>query len=406
MYSFVARHPIFNRELEVYAYELLFRTALENVFPRGVDGDQATSNIIMDNFILNNIHSVTNGRRAFINFTEKLLVQDVASYLPPDEVVIEVLENVQVTPELVDSLWRLKDAGYLIALDDFMLDEARLPLVEMADIVKVDFVLANRKQRQEIIDSLHRPDLVFLAEKVETQEDLEVAMAQGFSYFQGYFFCRPQVFQRRRIPESKLSKLQLMRAIHQPDPDFKEITELIKRDVSLTYKLLRYINSAAMGMRHEIESIQQAVVYLGIVPLRKWVSFVALVELSDGKPTELITNALFRARFCEMLGEMAAMGSHTDDLFLVGMFSRVDAMMDRPMGEILDEISLARQIRDTLMGQSGPLRDVFDLVEAYEAADWPRVDKLCIKLKIKRDEVPKVYADAFDWVQQALAVSR
>jgi EAL and modified HD-GYP domain-containing signal transduction protein len=416
MHCFVARQPIFNQNLEIYGYELLFRNSLDNFFPKDVDADQATSNIIMDHFILNNIENITEGKKAFINFTANLLLNETALHLPNDNLVIEILENVFGSTEMVVACNKLKKAGYQLALDDFVLTPDKLPLTRLANIIKVDLIATAPEDRETILRRFKPLGIEFLAEKVETQADYELAKAQGFSYFQGYFFCKPQVIQGQRLPESKANKLQLIKAVNQPEPDFRQITEIIKRDVSLTFKLLRYINSAAFGFAKEIDSIQQAVVYLGLAPLKKWVTLVALAELGDNKPTELIRKTIVRARFCELIGQILH-EKDPDNHFLVGMFSHVDALMDKPLNQILEEIPLAQEIKNTLLSQDDSavsedasakqreqlLRDVFSLVRAYEDAQWQTVDSLCIKLDINADGIPDVYETAVNWAHEFLA---
>lgn len=413
MYSFVARQPIFDHNLEIYGYELLFRNGLENFFPQGFDADQATSNIIMDNFFLNNINSITDGKKAFINFTTNLLIHDFGLHLDKENLVIEILEDVFVNPETLSACKKLKDAGYHLALDDFVLKKDRLPLVKLANIIKIDLLATPPADRISIIKAFSRSNIAFLAEKVENSEAYEEAKSQGFTFFQGYFFCKPQIIQGRRLPENKANKLELIKAANNEHPDFKEITEVIKRDVSLTFKLLRFINSAAFGFSKEIDSIQQAVVYIGLNPLKKWVTLVALAELGEEKPSELIRNAILRARFCESLGESID-NRHADLYFLAGMFSRVDALMDKPLAEVLQEIPLAQEIKNALLfpdanqapDPNNTLRSAFNLVKAYEAADWATVDAECSRLEINAEAIPEVYAEALSWTQQFLMLQK
>ncbi len=407
MDCFIARQPIFDIDNDVVAYELLFRTGIQNAFP-GVDGDIATANVMMDNFILNNILSLTQGKKAFINFPEKLLLEGYASYLPKEHVVIEILEDIPAHQEAIEACRKLQEDGYIVALDDFVLDpnNANAPLIDHCDIIKVDYMLTTPGERLKIMEQLAGKEVMLLAEKIETQEEYEEAIKEGFSFFQGYFFAKPEIIQGRRIPENKLSKLELIKAINSPDPQFDEIADVVKRDVSLTYKLLRCINSAAFGLTQEIESIQQAVVYLGFAHLRKWITFIVLAELSDDKSPELLRNALVRARFSEMLVPLTGIGKSEDDLFLMGLFSLADAMLDKSMQEVLEEIPLPSDVKETLLGREHEYGYIMDFVKAYEAGHWDVTDEICQDLDIDSDQLFKAYNDTIKWVNEVVITTQ
>ncbi len=407
MDCFIARQPIFDVNDEVIAYELLFRAGLQNAFP-DVDGDIATANVMMDNFILNNVLSLTQGKKAFINFPEKLLLEGYASYLPKENVVIEILEDIPAHSEAIEACRKLRKEGYIVALDDFVLepDNANAPLIDHCDIIKVDYMLTTPEERLQIIKELKGKDIELLAEKIETKEEYEEAIREGFIYFQGYFFAKPEIIQGRRIPENKLSKLELIKAINAPDPEFDAIADVIKRDVSLTYKLLRCINSASFGLTQEVESIQQAVVYLGFAHLRKWVTFIALAELSDDKSPELLKNALVRARFSEKLVALTGIGRSEDDLFLMGLFSLADAMLDKNMIEVLEEIPLPSDVKETLLGKEHEYGYIMDFVKSYEAGNWEVIAEICQDLNINTEDLLEAYADSIKWVTEVMSTAQ
>lgn len=249
----IARQPIFDISGDVVVYELLFRTHLENVFP-GFDGDGATANVMMDNFILNNVTTLTDGKKAYINFTEKLLLEEFAFYLPKNDVVIEILETIPAHDAAISACKKLCDAGYTIALDDFVLEpgNANAALIDHCHMIKVDYLATTVADRQKIIAQLKGREVTLLAEKIETLADYELARSEGFSYFQGYFFAKPEIVTGTRLPENRLSKMLLVKAVNAADFDVENIVLAIKRDVSLSYKLLRCINSAAFGFSKKL----------------------------------------------------------------------------------------------------------------------------------------------------------
>ncbi len=291
------------------------------------------------------------------------------------------------------------------ALDDFVLDDENAGLLDYADIIKVDYRLSSDEERLAVVEKAKARNIKLLAEKIETHEEFRQAVEEGFVYFQGYFFSKPEIVEGRRMPESKLVKLELLRTINQADVDFNKVSDVIKRDVSLTYKLLRYINSAAFGLTKQIESIQQAVVFLGQMQLKKWVNLIALAELGSDKPTELLVNAAMRAKLCEDLAAQSNLSNLSfDEMFLMGMFSRVDAILDKPMGDVLADIPLPGEIKNPLLGQPSTHAPIYELVKAYEGLDWDRVEALCAELDLDPEAIPGVYAEAIQWASEVMVL--
>ena len=299
---FVARQPIFDRRLNVYAYELLFRVGRENVFV-DTDGDIATSSVITDSFLVIGLESLTRGRKAFINFTKNLLMDETATILPKDLLVIEILEDVMPSKGIITACKKLKDSGYVLALDDFVFEPKFTPLIKLADIIKVDFKLSGEEERRLLIQKFSSTKIKFLAEKVETQKEYEQAKEMGFSYFQGYFFSKPVIISSKDIPGNKINYLNILHEINLPEVDFNRIEGIVKHDVSVSYKLLRFINSAFFSFDAEVKSIKQALVLLGINEFRKWMSLIILKGMSEDKPKELLVISISRARFCELIAE-------------------------------------------------------------------------------------------------------
>ena len=398
---YVARQPIFTKRLDVYAYELLFRVGKENVFI-DIDGDKATSSVITDSFLVIGMDSLTRGKKAFINFTQNLLMDETATILPKDSIVVEILEDVKPSKEIITACRKLKDLGYILALDDFVFDTKFVPLIKLATIIKIDIKLSGEDEARALIKKYSTQGIRFLAEKVETQEEFESALNMGYTYFQGYFFSKPVIISSKDIPGNKLNQLNILQGISRPEIDFNEIEKIIKRDVSISYKLLRFINSAFFGFNTEIHSIKQALVLLGIRELKKWVSLIVLRDLGGDKPEELLVSSVVRARFCELIAQEGDLKERSSDLFFMGIFSMIDTFMNMPMGEILEKLPLSEDIKGALLGDEGHLRDFFELVLAYEKADWDKIFVYTDKLKIHQPGLHDKYIKSLEWANQFL----
>ena len=399
MASFVARQPILNRNREVDGYELLFRSSAANAFD-GTDGSRATSQVIANGLFAVGLETILSDKRAFINFPRELLIADFATVLSPESTVIEILETVEPDPALIEACWKLKAQGYVLALDDFVCHERFEPLTQIADIIKVDFRSTPAAQQEILAKQYARRGIKMLAEKVETPEEFEHACRAGYVYFQGYFFAKPGVLTGREVPGYKLHYLQVLELIHQPSLDFGKLENLIKQDVSLAYKLLRYINAARFGYRQKIESIKHALVLLGEAEIRRWASLALLSGMCDDKPRELLLSAIIRGRFCELVGQTAGLGQRKSDLFLIGMFSLLDAIMDLPLEEVLSSISVQDDVRRVLLHTTPAVKrlgEVYDAVRAYEVADWQRLSAVAGELRMEEDCLPDLYLQAVQW---------
>ncbi len=400
METYIARQPIFDAQQRAYAYELLFRSGLVNAFDHA-DINQASSKVIADCCFLLGTENITRGKRAFINVTEDVLLQEYVHLLPRKLTVVELLETIKPTAEVIAACRKLKQVGYLLALDDFVYEEAYRPLIELADIIKVDFLATPKVEQEALVRHFARPNLRFLAEKVESYEVFKEALRMGYHYFQGYFFCRPLIVSKKDVPGFKLNHLRILREIHQPELNYDQIEEIIKRDVSLYYKFLRYINSAAFSWRREIESIKQALFLLGETQFKKWASLITLTSMSQDKPEELVIQAITRARFCELLAPLIGMPARATELFLMGMLSLIDAIMDQPLAEILAEIPLTEDVKGALLTGEGSLHDIYQYILAYERGQWDLATQQAERLKLKESEVPKLYVEAIEWVQES-----
>ncbi len=396
MNIFVARQPIFDRKQAVVAYELLFRSGLENFF-RGGDIDHASSRVISDTFLSFGMEAMTGSKRAYINISREVLVSDCASLLPKDNVVIELLESIAPDETVMNACRLLKRAGYQIALDDFEFSEEMLQLLQLADIVKVDFIATPIEQRTALSQRLRSMPIELLAEKVETVEDFDWALKAGYGLFQGYFFSKPVIIIGKDVPGFKLNYIRLLSEINDPNFDFSRLESVIKTDVSISYKLLRYINSAAFGFRDEIRSIRDALVLLGEMNIRKLASLWLLAGLGQDKPEELVVCSVLRARFCESLAPLVGQKSRQPELFLLGMFSLIDAIVDRPMPEILAQLPISEDINDALLGKPNALRTVLDSVIAYEKGEWDSLSEAAGILGLDEEVIPEIYLKSIEW---------
>jgi c-di-GMP-related signal transduction protein len=399
--TFMARQPIFSPDRSVYGYELLFRSGRENRFS-GLPLDLAAA-ATADNLFLFGIERLTNGRRAFFNCTREFLLRDFTTILPKDRVVVEILENVEPDDEVIGACRRLKKAGYVLALDDFKDGPSWQELILLADIIKVDLLATPMEEQQRLASLYSRANLRLLAEKVETYEDFERTQKWGYTFFQGYFFSRPEMLSRRSIPAYKLTYLRVLQAANQARVDMNEIGERIKAEASLSYRLLRYLNSAAFPLLTEIHSIPHALTLLGERGVRRWVSLVAVACMGDEKPAELTTLPLVRARFCELLARPAGLESSANDLFLLGLLSAMDGVLDMHMTDILKEIAVDEEIHDALLGQHNVLRDIFDVVLYYERGAWEDVSGAAARSDIPESAIPDLYLQATDWAKAILA---
>jgi c-di-GMP-related signal transduction protein len=401
MENFVARQPIFDRDLNVFAYELLFRSGFGN-FYGAFDADRASSDVLTGSFMVVGLEELTSGKRASINFTRNLLLNQVATLFPSDLLLIEVQENVDPAPEVVEACKDLKRAGYRLILDDFCPLSAGNRLLEIVDIVKVDFAKIQPSDRELVPLMGNCRQARFLAEKVETVEEFNQALDWDYSYFQGYFFSRPVIHASNVIPGSKLVYLRLLDEINKGDADFGALESMIRHDVSLSYKLLRFMNSAHFSLSQRIKSIKHALSLLGLREVKKWISLTALTGLASDKPEELIVSSLIRARLCEQLALRVGLGDRSSELFLVGMFSLIDAITGRPMSEMLGNLPLTEETKIALMGGENACREVYDTLITYEKGQWEAFAECAARLGINEDDLPVLYRDAVRWVNQVL----
>ncbi len=397
--SFVSRQPIFTRDRRVYGYELLFRSGLDS-FAGLEDGDAATRQMMADSYGLLGIDALVHGKKAFIRVPNELLLDDWVTLLRPDEFVIEISGALEPNEDVVGACQRLRDAGYTLALDAVSYEQRDHPLARLVQMFKVDALTTAGPERSALVEHFRPLGIDLLAGKVETHGAFNEAHRAGFQYFQGYFFCGPVMLGEKRPRPIHVHCLELLRELHRPATDLWRIEELVKRDVSITYRLLRYINSAYFGLRQRVHSVRHALNLLGETESRRWLSLIAVASVAEEKPLELMLQATARARLCELLAAPAGLGERAEELFLVGLFSLLDAILDQPLAEILERVALGLEIERALLGDANPLRDVLDLAVAYERAEWGRLSELSQRLSVGEFVLPPLYRDALDWSER------
>ena len=390
---YVARQPILDRMQKVFGYELLFRDGVENCFRAD---PEVAARSTLDNTLLFGMNTLCDGRRAFVNCTREVLLKDLLTLLPPDQTVAEILESVEPGDRVIAACKRLKDAGYLIALDDFGPNDPRVSLCDFADILKIDVRATKIEERAGLMRRFGNGKRQMLAEKLETPHEFRQARDMGFVLFQGYFFRRPEILTAREVPASKLQHLRLLEMVCRTELDLRELERVIKQETSMCYRLLRYLNSPLFGFSLEIKSIRHAMAILGERELRRWIRLVVTVSAADQKCSELILNGLGRTRFCELLSvKVRADG----DLFLMGLLSIMDAIMEVQMDVLLAQMPVENEIKAALLGQPCKLRPLYQLMLAQEYGEWEQSKELAKQMKCTDEEVSEKWWQAMQWAQ-------
>jgi EAL and modified HD-GYP domain-containing signal transduction protein len=392
---FVARQPILDRSQNVFGYELLFRNGVEDYF--NADPELAARSTL-DSSLLYGINMLCDRRRAFVNCTREVLFKDLITLLPPHQTVAEILETVEPEDRVIAACKRLKAAGYLIALDDFAPNDPRIPLVEFADIIKVDIRATRPEERAGMMRRFGSPACKMLAEKLETPHEYRQARDMGFVYFQGYFFCRPEIVIGREVPASRLHYIRLLEMVSRREMDMRELEKMLKQEASLCYRLLRYLNSPLFGFPLEIKSIRHAIAVLGEREMRRWIRLVVTVGAAEQRCSELVLMGLARARFCELLSNQ--LQSNTD-LFLLGLLSIMDAILEVSMEVLLEQLPVERETKTALLGQNSSLRPLYQLMLAQESGEWSQSSALAKQLKLPDEEVASTWWQALRWAQEA-----
>jgi EAL and modified HD-GYP domain-containing signal transduction protein len=347
------------------------------------------------------LDALCDGRRAFINCTRDMLLKDYITLLPSVQAVAEILETVPADDLVVAACRRLKEAGYIIALDDFAVNDPREPLTDLADIIKVDLRDTSPADAAAMVKRYGPWRCRMLAEKVETREEFLASKKAGFLYFQGYFFRRPELMTAHEIPANRLNYLRMLTAVSQPELDVHQMENLVKSEAALCYRLLRYLNSAAFGFTAEIRSVKHALAILGEREVRRWIRLVATLGAGQGKSTDLVLAALVRARFCELLSPKVQHGK--SDLFLMGMLSLMDVMLEIPMRQVLENVPIDLESKAVLLGETSSVQPFYQLMLAQEAGDWKTVNERTMQLSLAESDVAAAYLQAMQWAREVTA---
>jgi EAL and modified HD-GYP domain-containing signal transduction protein len=394
---YLARQPILDRRGRVHGHELLFRAGPVAAFSG--DGDLATRTML-DNGVLYGLEKLSGGLPAFVNCTGESLIGRLVEVLPPSATVLEVLESLEPTEELIDACKDLKKKGFRIALDDFCWQPGIEPLLELADYVKVDFVLMDADQRRRLLGQMQGCKAVYVAEKIETQEEYKQACAEGFTLFQGYYFCRPILLKNRKVPANCLHHMKILSHLRSDPLDVNRLAELIKPDPSLTFRLLRLANSPLCAVRQRVRSLQSALVLMGDILLRRVLTLAIASEWTGGAQSAVLRTAFVRGRFCELAADLCALDP--TEQYLLGMFSLLPAMLRLPMEELVPTLPLREEIREALNSVVNKERSLLQWIECFEQGNWAACDAAVHSTGLSAVKLFQCYAEAVDWAEAAL----
>jgi c-di-GMP-related signal transduction protein len=397
-FRYLARQPILDRLGRVQAYELLYRDGPGSIFHG--DSELATQTMI-DNTVLFGFQNLTNGLPAFVNCTAEALTGEQIRVLPPETTVLEILEDVEPTPSVIHACRHLRAAGYRMALDDFVYRPALEPLIEIANFIKIDYLNTSAEQRRTMLRQLEQYGVALLAEKIEKQAEYEEACKDGCTLFQGYFFCHPSRLKKRVVPANRFVHLRLLQMLQEEPLNLREIAEVIKTEPSLTYRLLRYVNSPLYGLREPVRSVRSAIVYVGDDLFRRIGTLAVTTELNAGSSPEILRIALVRARFCEIASALCSL--EATEQYLMGLFSLLPAMLQKPMEEALAGLPLRTEIRDALLGTSNLFRWSLDWLEFHERGDFGNSDAAARVYGLETGVLGERFTQATLWADQLLA---
>ena len=394
---YVARQPILDLRARVHGYELLFRAGRETAF-RG-DGDHATRTML-DNTVIFGLEKLTGGLPAFVNCTRESLTDSLVHVLPPSMTVLEILENLEPTPSLIAACRKLKTEGFRIALDDFTWKPDFDSLVELADYIKVDFIQTGIQERRMLLKRLEKHTVALVAEKIETQEEYKQACQEGFTLFQGYYFCRPALLENRKIPTNSISHIEIMQHLRNSSIDVRKLTGLLKRDPSLTYRLLRLVNSPMCAIRQEVRSIQSALIAVGEDTFRRIAMLAIASELNTGQPAEILRMAFVRGRFCELAAALCELDP--TEQYLLGLLSLLPAMLRISMQQLAPDLPMRDEIREAMLGEANAESVLLRWLESHERGDWDACDEVALAHHLDREILAACYAEALLWAEDGL----
>ena len=390
----IGRQQIFDQKLSIYAYELLFRGADFDLH-NNESATQATNQVITDTILELGLNSIVGSHKAFINFTTQNILDKTPLHLPRDRIVIEVLENVKISPSIIANLKELSKLGYLIALDDFIFSKEWIPLVEFANIIKLDVLEMGETKTRQLIKQLKPYNVQLLAEKVETFSEYQYLLELGCVYFQGFFFNKPNIISGKRLGVNQMAAIQLLNNVNNPDVEFDDLSKIISLDVGLSYKLLLYINSAFFALPNKVSSINHAISYLGLIEIKRWINILTLASLSN-KPEAVMQNALIRGKMCQELASL--IGDKSEHFFLIGILSNLDCLLDIPLDKALSQLPLADDIVSAILFKKGLGGEALKCVISYEHWD---ISSIAFK-DIDQSIIGDTYIKSISWAKDVM----
>ncbi|CCO25430.1 EAL and HDOD domain-containing protein [Maridesulfovibrio hydrothermalis] len=405
---FVARQPVFHTDWAIWGYELLFRNSEDSRFADIGDEDAATSQVIADGFGLIQ-EDIIEGQRLLVNFPRNMLLEEAAAgMLPPEVCVVEILEHVQPEPDVLEALKQLKKSGYTLALDDYVGQKGFEPFIELADIIKVECLGMGRDKLTQITNKLSKYDVTLLAEKVEDSDMFNFCKGLGFELFQGFFFSRPEIIPGKKMSTNNMNRMQLLKSVSGDNFDVDDLTRTINSDVSISYRLLRFMNSPTFGLPNTINSIQQAIVLLGYKKLAGWLRVILLSDMCSGPAgNELAFLSIKRAKFLELMAADNNCGFlSAESMFLLGLFSLLDVLMGRPMEELLAELPIEDELVKALTGEDGCASLWLDLVRAFEKADWTGLGTLIAENNLSALSIARNHLAAMQWANEVALLNK
>lgn len=394
---FVARQPIFTSEKEIWGYELLFRHSADASSAAIDSPDHTTARVIADGYMLAQ-NQIPAEKRMLINFPANLILQDAALALPKEQCIPEILETVEPTDEIIAACKRLKAEGYTLALDDYVGQEGFEAFLELADIIKVEVLGLNVLQLSKLTRQLQKHNSILLAEKIEDEQMFQACKSLGYTYFQGYYFSKPEIVPGKKISSGQLVKTRILAQLS-GDFDVREMAKIIANDTSLSFRLLQYINSPGFGLHQTVESLDQALALLGQNPIRKWLMVVLLADLCPTQPAQEITFlSVLRGRFLELVNKEGLSGFHNDTMFLVGLFSRIDVLMGQPMEELIPQLPLDEEIKNAFLGEENRISSWLSLLAYLEQGKFDDAQTFLSSLGISVKDAAQSRIQATDWV--------
>jgi len=399
---FIARQPIFNKSMEVFGYELLFRSGSHSKGFDGVSSSHATASVI-GNLFESGIDQIVDDKRAFINFDADFIRSDLPELIESHRLIIEVLEDVEVDESLIERIKHLKHKGYRIALDDFVESYDDYPLVPFADIIKYDLMMTPLETLKGPVANALRHHKILLAEKIEDEATFNLAKEMGFTLFQGYFFSKPSIVGKPNHKAStKTQYARIISELKKEEPSYQVLAEIIEKDVNLAYRLMRVISTRAGD--DLVYSIKRALTYMGLKEIERWINILMIQDLGENKPKELMIMSLVRTKFAEAIAIHGGLKKIKHEASMMGLFSTIDAMLDQPMSEALSDISLPNSIKETLIEHEGILMPIFKLINTYERGDWDEAYALAKKMKMDEDSLFDAYMDSVKWARETVAI--